>query len=292
MSTELFDEAFLRKLEYLAVVSRRMFTAGSRGERRSRRVGSGIEFADHRSYCPGDDLRYLDWSAYGRLGRLLVRMFEEEEDLPVYLLLDTSGSMGTGTPAKLTYAARVAAALAYVALASLDRVSLVGLGGNGTSLAPMRGRGQIFKVFDLLAGLRAAGPTNLEASIRAFVHRTPRRGVAVVLSDFYDPRGCEPALDLLRYHRFEPGLIQILDPAEARPTLSGELTLVDVEDGTMRELSATPRELERYHQAHQAYCDELSRLCARHDIPSFQVLTSTPFEELLLRVLRRGGLVT
>src|SRR5262249_30072316 len=125
----LFDEGFLKKLEYLAIVSRKVFAGRVRAERRSRKTGAGIEFADHRDYAPGDDIRYLDWALYGRAGKLLLRLFEEEEDLHVYLLLDASASMRTGHPPKLDQAMKLAAALAYVTLANLDRVSIVPFGG-------------------------------------------------------------------------------------------------------------------------------------------------------------------
>jgi hypothetical protein len=115
-----FDQIFLEKLEYLSIVSKKVFAGRMRAERVSRKAGAGIEFADHRDYAAGDDFRYLDWNVYGRSSKLLVRLFEEEEDLHVYLLLDASASMGTGRPPKIAYAMQIAAALGYVALANLD----------------------------------------------------------------------------------------------------------------------------------------------------------------------------
>src|SRR5215468_8696574 len=139
---DLFDEGFLKKLEYLAIVSRKVFAGRLRAERRSRKTGAGIEFADHRDYAPGDDIRYLDWNIYGRMDKLLLRLFEEEEDLHVYLLLDASASMRTGRPPKLEYPKKVTAALSYVALANLDRVSILPFGGDEARepLPPARGK--------------------------------------------------------------------------------------------------------------------------------------------------------
>ena len=95
---QLFDERFLKTLEHLHMVSRKVFTGNLRAERRTRKVGSGIEFADHRTYARGDDFRYIDWNLYGRLDRLLLRLFEEEEDLHIYILIDCSDSMAIGNP--------------------------------------------------------------------------------------------------------------------------------------------------------------------------------------------------
>ncbi|MCL2451180.1 MAG: DUF58 domain-containing protein, partial [Polyangiaceae bacterium] len=121
---DLFDDEFQRKLDYLALVSRRVFSGRLRAERRTKKSGSGVEFADHRDYQPGDDFRSLDWNVYQRFDRLLVRLYEEEEDLTIHFVLDTSASMAFGGGRKLAYAKRVVAALAYVGLANLDRVNI------------------------------------------------------------------------------------------------------------------------------------------------------------------------
>src|SRR5689334_22667286 len=191
-----FDESFLKKLEYLYVVSRKVFSGRMRAERRTRKTGSGVEFADHRNYTVGDDLRYLDWSVYGRLDKLLLRLFEEEEDLHIYLLVDASASMRSN--GKLDYAMSVAAALAYVGLAKLDRVSIVPFGGGERDrMPPSRGKGNIFKVFQFLQALNPQGRTELSHSLEGFVHSTKRRGIAIVISDFYDPAGYQEGLNLL-----------------------------------------------------------------------------------------------
>ena len=219
---ERFDERFLRKLESLAILTRRSrISFGQiRAERRSRRVGAGIEFADHRDYVPGDDLRYLDWNLYGRMQRLLVRLFEEDEDLSIYVLFDASASMGTGTPPKLDLAMQVGAALGYVGLANLDRVSLIPLGASLDDGLPLaRGKAHILPWLRFLSGIEAHGRTSLTESMHDFLrrHRGRRRGLVVLISDFYDPAGYREALDLLRYNHFETVVIQISAPEELRP---------------------------------------------------------------------------
>lgn len=288
-----FDESFLKKLEYLYVVAKKVFVGRLRAERRSRKTGSGVEFADHRNYAAGDDLRYLDWSVYGRLDKLLLRMFEEEEDLHIYLLIDSSASMRAN--GKLDYAERICAALAYIGLAKLDRISIVPFGGGGDGgerLPATRGKAQIFKVFQFLSALEPRGKTELSRALTTFVHQTKRRGLAIVISDFYDPAGYEEGLNLLRYHRFEPTVLQVWSAAEARPTLRGDLELVDVESGESREVTVTDKQLAAFARAHAEYCAALEAFCGARAIPYYRADVAVPFEDLVLRMFREGGFLS
>jgi len=287
---DLFDDEFLKKLEYLHVVSRKVFAGRTRAERRTRKTGSGIEFADHRDYTLGDDFRYVDWNLYGRMEKLLLRLFDEEEDLSIYLLLDSSLSMAIGKPRKLSYAMKVAAALCYVGLANLDRVSILPFSSELRGrLPPARGKGRIFKVFEFLRNLRPEGVTDLGHCVRDFVHQTKRRGLVVVLSDFYDPAGYEEGLNALRYHKFEPFVIQIFDEKEANPPLHGDLTLVDCETGEPREVTVSASLLAAYKKEHERYCRELEQFCTARAVPFFRTHTGIPFEDLVLTIFRRGG---
>jgi len=287
---QLFDEAFLKKLEYLHVVSRKVFAGRLRAERRSKKTGSGVEFADHREYALGDDLRYLDWNLYGRLERLLIRLFEEEEDLHVYLLVDVSRSMTLGDPPKVDYARRVAAALAYIALANLDRAALVSFSnGLKDTLPPARGKGRIHKVFRFLTALEGGGVTDLGAAARAFVHRHTRRGLVVVISDLYDPEGAAEGLNYLRYNRFEPFVVHLVDEAELSPSIRGDLKLVDCETGEVREVTVTDRLLRRYRRAHEDFCRETEEFCLHRQVPYFRTGLSVSFDDLILRIFRAGG---
>jgi uncharacterized protein (DUF58 family) len=287
-----FDESFLRKLERLAVVAKRVVALHGRGERRTRHVGSGIEFADHRDYVPGDDLRHLDWNLYGRLERPLVRMFDEDEDLPVYLLVDASASMDLGSPPKLRLARETAAALAYVALSNLDRVAVYpAADGLGVGLGLLRGKAQIHPILTLLASLRAGGRTDIGAAVSALVQRHRRRGVVVVVSDFFDPAGAEQWLGRLRYGRFEPVVVQINAPDEALPQLRGELTLVDAETGEERPVTVTAAVADGYQERYQARLRGLARFCRERAIPCVQVTSDHPLDDLVLRVLRGSGIL-
>ena len=286
----LFDEAFMAKLEYLDIVAKKSFSGGARGEKRSKKLGTGLEFADHRRYAPGDDYKNIDWNVYVRMGKLLVRLFEEEEDLYVYILLDCSASMAVGDSAKFDYARRLAAALAYITLSNMDRVSIVPFAHElGQAHSPSRGKAQIFRVFDNLEGLEASGKTEMHEALKAFVHQKKRRGVAVVLSDFYSPSGYEDALNLLRYHKFEPFVIQIADERELDPDLRGDLVLVDCETGEQKEMTLTRRMLKKYRQAYDEWCHELEVFCKERHLSYFRTPIQVPFDELMLRIFRAGG---
>ncbi len=289
---DLFDEEMQRRLEVLALVARRIYRGRQRAERRTRKTGAGIEFADHREYAPGDDFRYLDLNVYQRTGRLLIRLFEEEEDLSVYVIVDTSRSMEMGDPPKLDYAKRIAAALSYVALANLDRVSVLGFSDQmETRLAPTRGKNRIFKVFDFLRPLEANGETDLKTALRTFAAQNKRRGVAILISDLYDPKSFEDGINQLRYAKFDPYVLHIIDPADARPPLHGDVRLVDHETGETREVTVTPRILDKFAKAHAKYLHEIEEFCGNKQVTYHPLRTDVPFDEAVLRILREGGLL-
>jgi len=288
--SSLFDEQFLKKLEYLHMVSKKTFVGQNRADRRMRKIGSGIEFADHRKYSRGDDFRYIDWNVYGRIDKLLLRLFEEEEDLHIYILLDASKSMLIGDPLKLHYAMQMAAALTYVGLANLDRVGIVPFSETlHPSLPVARGKRRIFTVFDFLRSIEPGGPTQLSDVSTSFVHKYKRKGLVIVISDFYDPRGFEEGINSLRYNGFEPFALQIYDQKEVSPNFHGDLTLVDCETGYTKEVTVSNALIKAYKREHEKYCAELSDFCSSKNIPYFRTHTQVPFDELVLRIFRLGG---
>ena len=287
---KLFDDRFLRTLEHLHMVSRKVFAGNIRAERRTRKVGSGIEFADHRTYARGDDFRYIDWNLYGRLDRLLLRLFEEEEDLYIYILLDVSDSMAIGSPPKMHYAMQVAAALTYVGLANLDRVAIIPFADTLLGrLPPTRGKSRIFTVFDFLRTCPVGGRTELAECMKTFASQNKRRGLAVIISDFYDPDGYASALNTLRYAKFEPFVLQVYDLKEASPDLHGDLALVDCETGGVQDVTVSRAVLAAYRQEHERYCKELEDYATKRALPFFRTHTAIPFDELVLRIFRSGG---
>jgi uncharacterized protein (DUF58 family) len=200
--------------------------------------------------------------------------------------------MGLGTPRKVQYGKRLAAALAYVALASLDRVSVLTFSdGIESRLPATRGKARVFKVFDLLRRADAAGKTGIADAMKTFTVQHKRRGIAILISDLYDPAGFERGIDVLRYARFEPFVIHLIDERDARPPLHGDVVLVDRETGERREVTVTPRVLERYAAAHSAYLASIATYCGQKQVPYVAAVTSTPWDDAVLDVLRRGGLL-
>jgi uncharacterized protein (DUF58 family) len=288
----LLTPEFLHRLEQLELVSRKIFLGRTRGERRSKRKGQSVEFADFRSYVVGDDLRFLDWNLFGRLDRLFLRLFQEEEDLHFYILLDNSLSMGFGTPTKLHYARQVAAALGFVGLVNLDRVVIEAFdAGRTQSMPAARGRRSLWRLLDFLEKLEPAGPGDLKSALRTFGVRHGGRGVVVVLSDFMDKGGYEEALRYLVARQMDVYVIQVLCREEIDPEIVGDLKLVDAEDGDVAEVTVSGPLLKRYKQNLAAYRAALCEFCTRRGIAYLFTSNDVPFERLVLTYLRQRGLL-
>ena len=283
----MFDSAFLKKLEYLSLVSRRAFRGQLLANKRTRQVGSGIEFADHRNYHFGDDLRYLDWNVYARFGSELIRRFEEEKDLHVYFLLDCSKSMSAGSPNKFDYARQVTAALSYVALADLDRVCIVAFADKLYQILPtIRGKQHILNLIRFLDSLETVGTTtDMAASMREFIGRRHHPGLVVVIGDFFDPNGFRTGLDILRYRNYEPHIIQIHDKHEADPTLLGDLQLHDMETGEFHEVTVSENLVRRYKKKFASFLDEIKRYGVDNGLNCMISSTAVPFDEMILKML-------
>jgi len=282
-----FQDEFLKKLEYLQVVSRREFAGRNRADRRTPKRGRGIEFADHRQYSHGDDFRHIDWKAYKRVNRLLLRLFEEEQDLPIYLILDVSGSMAQ--PAKFDLARQVAAALCYIGLVHLDRLTILTFTrGLAHESSPGRGTGRIFRVFELLERLEAAGPTDLRESLKAFASRSRPVGLTVVISDFLAPDGFDAGLKILRTLGHDVFAVHIASQADRDPVALGDVRFVDAETGEVRDADVTPRIAAAYGRAWDAHAAELQRFCAQYGMGYVRADAERPFEEIVLQAFRQG----
>jgi len=288
----LLDEGFLAKLERLSLLSRATITGRIRGERRSRRRGASTEFADHRDYVPGDDIRYLDWNIYGRLDRLLVKLFEEEEDLTVCLLIDCSKSMAFGSPDKFRYARQVAGALAYIALGTEDRVGVFPFDrGLRAPFRPVRGRRNALRLLSWLGGLEAGSGTGLLESLTAFANAAPARGMVILISDLLDPAGYVDALRAIAGRRTDVHLIHILSPEEIEPTIAGDLRLVDSEDGGTVDVTVAGSVLESYRRTVREFQAGVRETCTRFGIQALPASTGVPFDQLILGYLRARRLV-
>src|SRR3954454_4366525 len=266
-SSPLLDPEFLHKLEQLELVSRKIFVGRMKGERKSKRKGSSVEFADHRNYTAGDDLRHIDWNVYGRLDKLFLKLFLEEEDLHFYTLLDTSLSMDFGDPTKLHYGKQVAAALSFIGLVNHDRVVLDTFSAQlDGGLPSTRGRSQMWRVVQYLEGLQASGSSHLAAAAKAFAVKHTGKGVVVVISDFLDKHGYQDALRYLLARNMDIFVIHLLSQEEVAPELVGDLRLVDVEDDEVTEITMSAPLLKRYKDNLNGFVAGLKEWCTRRGI--------------------------
>lgn len=297
MESKLLDPEFLQKLERLSAVAKRPFPGRMKGEKRSTKRGSSVEFADYREYAHGDDLRYVDWKAYARLERVFLKLFVEEEDLSVHLIVDASQSMQfpqdpeVGRMTKFDFARKVAAAIGYVGLIRYDRVGIAGFSQTlGRRVPIVRGRNSVPVFFSYLENLSPGGRTDFTSALRNYAARHSTPGICVVLSDFLDTNW-EKGVRALLASRFQIVLLQILDKDEVEPNLIGDLRLVDAETGESREVSVSPAMLDAYRDAFNHFCNQLSEVATRYGMDYLRVTTETPIEDLILKTLRNSGLL-
>jgi uncharacterized protein (DUF58 family) len=283
-----FDAEFLKKLERLHLIAKRLSWAGAKGEHAASRKGFSLEFSDYRRYQRGDDLRYVDWNVYRRLERLLVKVFTAEEEMNIYLLVDTSRSMAEGQPAKLDYAKKVAAALGYIGLKNLDRVG--GASFSTRLQSPLtlgRGRKQILRLFTHLDKLVCHGNTNVRAALHTFTNLFPHPGFVVIVSDLFDPAGWRAGLEELRAKRYQVLVVHIVDQQEIEPRAWGDVALVDVEGGRERKFFLDDDLVRRYRAELANYFKDIETVCAARKIDYLRAATQVPFDDFVLQMLRQ-----
>ncbi|HEV3142250.1 MAG TPA: DUF58 domain-containing protein [Gemmataceae bacterium] len=288
----LLDPEFLTRLEQLEIASRKIFTGRMKGERLSRRKGQSVEFADYRNYVVGDDLRFLDWNLYGRLDKLFIRLFLEEEDLHFYILIDNSLSMNFGTPTKLHYAKQVAAALGFVGLVNMDRVMVEAFNDRLVqSMPPARGRRSMWRLMEFLEKIDPAGPSDLARSLHTFSLKCSGKGVVVLISDYMDKNGYEEALRYLIARQLDIYVLQVLSQEEIEPKIVGDLKLVDAEDDDVAEITVSAALLNRYKKNLNAFRSRLADFCNRRGVSYLFTSNQVPFERLIFSYLRQRGLL-
>lgn len=290
----LLDAEFMGQIERLSLVARSTIIGQVRGERRSKKRGYSNEFADYRDYVEGDDLRYLDWNIFGRLERLFVKLFHEEEDLTVAILVDVSQSMAQGQPSKLRYALQVAAALGYIGLMSEDRVGIYPFAEDlQRPFTPVRGRRNAARMFQYLEERQRnpGGATDLHRSLRTFSHTFRGRGMVILVSDLLDPTGYDVPLRAIAGRRLDSFLVHLLSPQEVEPPVTGDLRLVDCETASTCDLSVNRRLLDIYKETIEGFRDGVSQACSRRNIAPLFATTDMPFQHLILGYLRSRGLV-
>jgi uncharacterized protein (DUF58 family) len=288
----LLEPEFIRKLQRLQILTKKTFTGRMKGERRSKKKGISTEFADFRRYVKGDDIRFVDWNIYSRLETLFLKLFMEEEDLYVNVLIDGSRSMNFGKPTKLLFAKRVAAAIGYIALSNLDKVAMGSFGsGLRDVLKPIRGKHNTMKMLDFLTDIEAAGETELKSSFRDFVLSQRTRGIAILVSDFMDPMGFEEPIKLFMQRKFEVYVIHVLSEEEISPQLVGHLELVDSEFDLKTFVSIDRRLMNKYKDNLTRFCNSIQQYCAKRGISYIRMQNTSSVEDLVLNYLKYRGLV-
>ena len=291
---ELAPGGLLARLSQMDVVARRAVRGARSGERRSRKRGGGLEFAEHRDYEPGDDLRFVDWNVFARLDRLVTKVFIEEEDLTVALLLDASASMNWGNPNKFLFARRLALCLGVIALRAGHRLRVHGLGGEcPPDLAGLRGGSRALPLSKWLLDARATGTSDLGEAVGRVSTGRQGRGVLVMLSDCLD----DAAADAVRRAAsggWETWVLRTLCPEELDPGangLTGDLRLEDVEQESAVEITVNRSLLQSYKARLDADRSLIESEVRRAGGRLVELDTSHDPELVLFELLRRGGLL-
>lgn len=305
-SSRLFDEKTLRKLEQLTLIANRVRAGVMKGDRRSTKRGTSIEFADYRDYTRGDDLRRLDWNVYARLDKPFIKLLEEEEDLTVHVLLDASQSMNWPVEEglfrdreinpdehKFSYAKRLAAALAHIALSSGDRVNIGLLQGNGVAdkWGPYRTLNRTLQMLAWVEALQTSATTDLNEALRDYGLRGGRPGLALLITDMFSPSGYTDGLNALQGRGYEVALLHVLSPDEIAPAYAGDLRLVDSETGVGQDVTIDDAMRSLYERRLREWRDGIANYCLGRDVHYVTVETGTPWENVILYALRRAGVV-
>lgn len=297
----IFDEKTLRKLDRLALAASQVRAGQIKGERRSLKRGTSIEFADYRDYTRGDDLRRVDWNVYARLERPYIKLLEEEEDLAVHVLLDASRSMDYGAASdpdgeswhKFRYAQRLAAALGYIALAAGDRLTLVAVRGEAATaqFGPARGRGHTLRLLKFLEEQPTGGNTNLDAALHYYTLGPRRAGLLFLISDLFSPAGYREGLGQLQHRGYEIVLLHVLAPDEIDPPLAGDLRLIDAETGAPQDVTLDNPLRDLYRKRVNTWCREIEAHCLKRGMHYVAVNTGVNWDEMVLHHFRQRGLI-
>ncbi len=288
----LLSPELLAKLEHMELISRKIFRGRMKGERKSRRRGQSVEFADFRNYVAGDDLRFIDWNMYARLDKLFLKLFLEEEDLHFYSLIDVSDSMKFGSPSKFEYAKQLAAALSYIGLCRTDRVKIEPLDAKRSNSAPVfRGRKNLWPMIQYLQGLESGTNVSLTEAVKSFCLRNSGKGIVVLITDLMDKQGYEEALKYLVAQEMDVYLIHVLSQEEIDPEITGDLRLIDCEDQDVAEVSVSQRLLDRYRSTLAQFIGQARDFSSKRGIVYTMTSTERSVDRLVSRYLRQRGLV-
>lgn len=292
---DLLDARLIAQIERLDITSRKMFSGKLMGERRSKKRGQSVEFADHRPYVMGDDLRRIDWNIYGRLDRLFMKIFLEEEDLGLHVVIDSSASCDTGEPSKYLFMQKAAMALGYIGLVNMNRVAATTMGDAEGSVAgsikDLRGRRRTQDLSRFICSIEPQGGYSFREAAERIALSRRGKGVMIIFSDFLFKDGYESGLRLLTGRGYDVICVQVLSPQEVDPPIAGDLRLKDVEDGDFAEVTIAAPLIKKYKATVAAYCQQLQEFCTQRDMGYVFAKSDLPIDLLLLDYLRRRGVL-
>ncbi len=292
---DLLSSELIARLDPLDLSSKKVFFGKLKGERRSKKRGQSVEFADHRPYSTGDDIRHIDWNIFARLDQIFMKMFLEEEDLSLQLVLDCSASSDCGEPSKFLFMQKAVMALGYVGLVNLNRVGATAMGpgaaGVVSNVRDLRGRRRVHELAKWVCSLEPSGDFSFKEAAERISMTRRGKGLMLVFSDFFFKEGFEEGLRRMVGHGYDVFVIQVLSPQEIDPPLTGDLRLKDLEDADTAEVTISAPLLKKYKANLAAYCQHLGSFCARREMTHMTVRSDTPIDVLVLDYLRKRGIV-
>jgi len=290
MDRSLFSDEFLKKLDKLVFISKKIPKSSLQGVQRTYKKGSSLEFNDYRSYNSGDDIRGIDWNVWERLGQLYLKLYSAHLDRTISIIIDTSKSMSTGRFSKLTFAKKTAAALGYIGLKNQDRVGVFAI--NKTIIdymKPVGGNNQVISLFNFLSTLEASGKTDLSAVLKSYSTRSQKNSIAIIISDFLDNKGFKEGLYNLLYKKLDVIVLHILSDEDLNPDFSGPVRLKDIETGDTLDLTFNNEVLGSYRKSSSLYFKKIEKFCLEKRIEYIRISSSTPFEDLILKYMRQSS---
>jgi uncharacterized protein (DUF58 family) len=288
VNKSLFSEEFLKKLDRLVYLSKKIPSGTSQGIQKTYRKGSSLEFHDYRTYNRGDDIKSIDWNVWERLGQLVLKIYSADLNRNVSIIIDTSESMGTGFHDKLTFSLKTAAALGYIGMKNQDRVSVISINETVVDyMKPSQGKGNIISLYNFLSTLKASGKTDLSGALKNFASRSPANSIVIILSDLLDYKGLKEGLYHLVYNKLDVVIIHILSDEDLLPDFSGPVRLRDSETGSVIDLTFNKEILKEYKIGLDNYLHKTEKLCLKKNIEYIRVASSTPFEDLILKYMRQ-----
>lgn len=287
-SRSFLDPQVLSRLAAVPLLSRRPMQGNVSGRHQSPHRGASVEFAEYRKYVPGDDLRRLDWRAYGRSDRFYVKEFEADTNLRCCLVVDTSGSMDFGSTGvtKLEYARKLAGAIAYLAVQQGDAVGVSCVAkGIVKHLPPKRNPAHLMTAFDILEQAQPQDETHLASVLHELAETIRQRALIIVISDFFiEPAELRSCFQHLRFRKHDVVTFHLLDPQELAFTFKRPMRFIDMEGGPA--VFAEPNEIaDRYHKALQKYLTDFKQVVLESAIDYHRVSIDENYEQVLMRFL-------